>query len=52
MNNETQQNQLNEAEETQFYKETIRALIENMNDLDILKSIAHFVFKISFQRKD
>ena len=52
MNNETQQNQLNEAEEIQFYKETIRALIENMNDLDILKSIAHFVFKISFRRKD
>lgn len=52
MNNETQQSQLNEAEEIQFYKETIRALIENLNDVDVLKSIAHFTFKISFQRKD
>lgn len=52
MNNDTQQNQLNEAEEIQFYKETIRALIENLNDVDILKSIAHYTFKISFDRKD
>ena len=52
MNTDTQQNQLNEAEEIQFYKETIRALIENLNDVDILKSIAHYTFKISFDRKD
>ena len=52
MNNDTQQNQLNEAEEIQFYKETIRALIENLNDLGILKAIAYFTFKISFKRKD
>lgn len=52
MNKEIQQNQLNEVEEMQFYKETIRALIENMNDLDVLKSIAHYAFKISFDRKD
>lgn len=52
MNNETQQNQINEAEEIQFYKETIRALIENLNDLDVLKSIAHYTFRISFDRKD
>ncbi len=52
MNGETQQNHLNEAEEIQFYKETIRALIENLNDLNVLKAIAHFIFRISFQRKD
>ena len=52
MNKDTQQSQLNEAEEIQYYKETIRALIENLNDVDVLKSIAHFTFKISFQRKD
>lgn len=52
MNNDTQQNQLNEAEEIQFYKETIRALIENLNDMNILKNIVHFIFKISFLRKD
>lgn len=52
MNNDTQQNQLNKVEEIQFYKETIRALIENLNDAEILKSIAHFTFRLSFQRKD
>ncbi len=52
MNKETQPDQLNEAEEIQFYKETIRALIGNLNDVNVLKSIAHFIFKISFQRKD
>ena len=52
MNKETQQNQLDEAEEKQYYKETIRALIENLNDVDMLKSIATFVFRISFWRKD
>lgn len=52
MNNDTQQAQLNEAEEIQFYKEAIRALIENMNDVDILKRIAHYTFRISFQRRD
>lgn len=52
MNNDTQQNQLNEAEEIQFYKGTIHALIENLNDVNALKCIAHFIFKISFLRKD
>ena len=52
MDNDTQQNQLDKAEEIQFYKETIRALIENLNDVEILKSIAHYTFKISFLRKD
>ena len=52
MNNDTQRNQLSEVEEIQFYKETIKALIENLNDLNVLKSIAHYTFKISFDRKD
>lgn len=52
MNKETQQNKLSEAEEIQFYKDAIRALIKNLNDLDILKAIAYYTFKISFKRKD
>ena len=52
MNNETQQNQGNKESELEYYKRILHAQIDDMNDLDILKSIAHFIFKHSFDRKD
>lgn len=52
MNNDTQQNQENEESELQYYKRILHAQIDDMNDLDILKSITAFIFKVSFWRKD
>ena len=52
MNNETQQNQENEESELQYYKRILHAQIDDMDDLNILRSIAYFIFKISFKRKD
>ena len=44
MNNDTQQNQENEESELQYYKRILHAQIDDMNDLDILKSITAFIF--------
>mgnify|MGYP003306280791 CR=1 FL=1 len=39
-------------EEIQEYKKMLHAQIDDMNDLNILKAIAYFIFKKSFSRKD
>jgi len=52
MNNETQQNQENEESEMQYYKRMLHSQIDNMNDLTMIKVIAHFILKHSFDRRD
>ena len=39
-------------EEIQEYKKMLHAQIDDMNDLAILKAIANFMFKNSFNRND
>lgn len=53
MNNDTQQNQENEESEMQYYKQMLHSQIDNLNDLSMLRVIAHFILKHSFdKRKD
>ena len=39
-------------EEVKYYKKILHAQIDDMNDLVILKAIANFMFKNSFNRND
>lgn len=39
-------------EEIQEYKKMLHAQIDDMNDLNVLKAIASFLFKHSFDRND
>lgn len=41
-----------ENEEIEYYKQMIHKQIDNMNDLNILKKIATFIFNISKWRMD